>query len=246
VKYTDPDSDEVTYALLADVSGKFEITSAGSLKLITGETLDYEEQDSYTVTVVVTDPGGLSDTADIIINVSNVRENSEVNITRAETTDSVWVNPDSIYINVTTLDIEWTEDGVLRFETVTLHEGENIIIKTYLDPTKDTPGVDTLIVFVNTKGPKVAVSVTTPEQNPVTGVTIVETKDAGDTATYINSESTKLWVTVVDSSKVGHVKDSFSVSLELDTVSIASSIFKTMESIQSTVILEEESRLGDD
>jgi len=246
VEYTDPDSDAVSYTLLTDESGKFELTSTGSLKLLAGETLDYEAQTSYTVTVVITDPEGLSDTADIVVNVSNVKESSEVKITRAETIDSVWVNPDSIYINVTTVDIEWTEDGVRHYETVILHEGENTIIKTYLDPTKDTPGADTLIVFVNTEGPQVAVSVPTPELGPITGVTIAETKDAKDTATYIKSESTNLWVTVVDSSKVGHEKDSFSVSLELDTFAISNSKIKTMETIQNTAVLEEENRLGDD
>ena len=69
---------------------KFEIKENGDI-VLKGE-LDYESEKSYVVKVYVTD-GEFTDTTDITINVGNVVEKSDVQITRVEAGDSVYLNP---------------------------------------------------------------------------------------------------------------------------------------------------------
>ncbi|MEY4644875.1 MAG: hypothetical protein RLZZ596_1706 [Pseudomonadota bacterium] len=64
----------LSYAIQADASGKFEINSAGEISLKAGASLDYEAAQSHTVTVRVSDGGGLYDDVDVTINVTNVQE----------------------------------------------------------------------------------------------------------------------------------------------------------------------------
>lgn len=64
----------LSYAIKED-SSPFEIDAVtGVLSLKTGAVLDYETENSYALTVVVTDGGELSDEAEIVINVMDVAE----------------------------------------------------------------------------------------------------------------------------------------------------------------------------
>ncbi len=73
VAATDPDTgDKLTYAI--DPSGVFTIDPSTGEITLAGGPLDYETTPSYTLTVTVTDSNGLSDTATITINVTNVNE----------------------------------------------------------------------------------------------------------------------------------------------------------------------------
>ena len=68
---TDPDDDSLTYALGGTDSGHFALSGN---RLQTSGALDYEGQNSYSVTVNVSDGNGGSDTAAVTITVTNVNE----------------------------------------------------------------------------------------------------------------------------------------------------------------------------
>ncbi len=68
---TDPDSDSLTYALSGADSGHFALSGN---RLQTSGALDYEGQNSYSVTVNVSDGNGGSDTTAVTITVTNVDE----------------------------------------------------------------------------------------------------------------------------------------------------------------------------
>ncbi|SHK48895.1 Metallo-peptidase family M12 [Rubritalea squalenifaciens DSM 18772] len=68
----DPDvGDALTYKIVSGGNGAFAIDSdTGEVTTVAG--LDYETETGYTLTVKVTDAGGLSATADVAVNVTNV------------------------------------------------------------------------------------------------------------------------------------------------------------------------------
>ncbi len=68
---TDPDGDSLTYALSGADSGHFALSGN---RLQTSGALDYEGQNSYSVTVNVSDGNGGSDTTAVTITVTNVNE----------------------------------------------------------------------------------------------------------------------------------------------------------------------------
>ena len=74
VAATDADNDALTYALSGTDAASFDIISATG-QLQTKAALDYETKDSYSVTVTATDSGGLSDSIDVTITVTDVDEN---------------------------------------------------------------------------------------------------------------------------------------------------------------------------
>ncbi len=84
VNGTDPDAgggndaantfENLTYAIVNDPSGKFEIdVNSGQISLINGQTLNFESAPTqFVVRVRVTDGGTLSDEVDVTINVTNI------------------------------------------------------------------------------------------------------------------------------------------------------------------------------
>ena len=74
---TDPDT--LTYSLGGDDAGSFDIVAASG-QLRTQAALDYESKASHTVTVRATDTGGLSDTINVNINVTNTEEAGRVTL----------------------------------------------------------------------------------------------------------------------------------------------------------------------
>jgi Ca2+-binding RTX toxin-like protein len=71
VSATDPDAgDTLTFSLLDDAGGRFAIDSAtGEITVADGSLVDYETADQHSITVAVTDSGGLTDTATYAIAV---------------------------------------------------------------------------------------------------------------------------------------------------------------------------------
>ena len=205
----------------------FDVLEDGTIKLL--DSLDYEQDSIYILKVSVTD-GEFTDTNDVTIKVKDVDEWSKVVITRGETPDSVWLMPDTIYTNRYSIDLEWTEDGTPRYGTEELKKGKNVIIKTFKDPKKNYAGSDTVVIFVNSDSPEVIVSTKDKEVKASNIFTVVEEKAEGDTAYYVNEKKNKVFVSVKDpgSSK----RDTFTVNLELDSLSISSTTFtKTMSKI---------------
>ena len=69
---TDPESATITWSLEGDDAADFEISDGGVLTFRSPP--DYETKSSYSVTVTASDSGGLSDSIDVTITVTDVDE----------------------------------------------------------------------------------------------------------------------------------------------------------------------------
>ena len=237
VEASDPDVEEeystLTFSLVEE-SEEFDVKEDGTV--ILKKPLDYEKDSVYEIKVRVTD-GELSDTAIVTMKVGNIYEQPKVEITRAETVDSSWTNPDTLYINTNSICIEWvamerkSEKTLLDSSEcgIELDEGENFIIRKFEDPTMDEPGCDTLVVYVNTQTPIVTVRKATDELADPNIFTVVEQNLKGDTAFYVNDPSNDIIVTIEDPAE--KTKEKFTVKLDLDTVKVPSKTYKTVSEI---------------
>ena len=81
VTATDADDDTLTYALGGTDTASFDIDTATG-QLMTVAALDYETKATYSVTVTASDSGGLSDSIDVTITVTNEDEMGRVTFWR--------------------------------------------------------------------------------------------------------------------------------------------------------------------
>ena len=81
VAANDANGDALTYALSGTDAASFDIGSATG-QLMTKAALDYEAKATYSVTVAASDSGGLSDSIDVTITVTNVDEMGRVTFWR--------------------------------------------------------------------------------------------------------------------------------------------------------------------
>ena len=230
IEASDPDTSKaygtLTYELVEE-STTFEVKEDGTI--ILKDTLDYEKDSVYTIKVRVTD-GELSDTATVTIKIGNVVETPEVEITRAETVDSTWKSPDTLYINTVDLCIDWEarnkkSGAVLKdtTECMVLDEGKNVIVKKFEDPSMDNPGYDTLVVYVSRATPIVSIRKAEDDASVPNIFTVVEESAKSDTAFYVNERKNEIIVTVTDPESGS--KESFTTKIELDTVSVPTKTF---------------------
>ena len=209
-----------------DENEKFEIKTNGDI-VLKGE-LDYEKDKSYVIKVYVTD-GEFNDTTEITVNVGNVVEKSEVEITRVEAGDSVYLNPkkeDIIYTNKEVILVEWKQDGKTKSSLDTLKEGCQQIIKTFKDPSKDIAGADTIEVCYSTASPVVDVFAPKTKVTADNIFTVVETVDKKDSSIYVNEKDKDVKVTVKDT--VSGYTETFNVTVVLDTVAVPDKAVKTL------------------
>lgn len=237
VPASDPDGDKLKYEVLKDTSGLFKIDSTiGRIALKKDAKLDYEKDSVYQISVVVSDPGGLKDTALVTIKVRNLPE--KVEITYAESGDSSWKKPDTIYTNNPKTYIKWTTPVGEKDSTVIAKEGKNTVKVSYQD------GSATLVIILSTKIPKVTVTASNDTTGAPSGVTIVEEKEAGDTASYVRSKNALITVTVTDSSGEKPVTKKNSFKVALDTATVSKSQISAMEKTVGKVNVADESELS--
>lgn len=199
--------------------------------------IDYETDSLYEITVRVTDKDDskLTSTKNVIVKVIDVYEKSEVEITRVETKDSIYINTnDTIFVNQDIVDIEWKQDEKPKSSTDSLKLGCNEVIKTFHDKTKNDPGADTVIICYSNAAPIVTISANGENVTAENIYTVVEKATKNDTAIYVNKVKNDIKVTVTDTAS--HVTKSFTVSLELDTVSVPSKDFKDVKNIAETEV----------
>ena len=245
----DPDTDPKNRNLKFSLVGEpvtFDVTEDGKVKLL--DSLDYERDSLYYITVRVTD-GEFSDTAKITVRIGNVVEYSEVKITRAENPDSVWSDPDTLYVNKQDLDFCWSQgikgkNNAKEFcADTTLTPGKNVITRTYKDPTTDNPGTATLIVYYSNAVPEVTLSKKQDPEFKGSIYTIVEqVKDKDSTTFYVNKLKNEVTVSVKDSAANNNT--SFTINLELGTVNIPSKYYTTMSEVADGILPLNESAKG--
>ena len=213
ISATDPEGDKLLFRVVSDSSGLFQIDAAtGTVSLKKGKVLDYEKDSVYVLRVKVEDPDGLSDTATVTVKVLDRVET--VKITYAESGDSSWKDPDTVYTNNETIYIKWTTPAGEKDSTISLVEGKNVIRVRYQD------GLDSLVVFLSTKIPTVEISASNDSVGRPSGVTIVEPKDAGDSASYVRSNLVRITVSATDSSGEKPKTVSNDFKLRLDTAAV--------------------------
>ena len=79
VAATDPNDDTLTYSLGGTDAGSFDIDQGtGQISVKTGTKLDFEAKATYMVTVTATDPGGLSDSVNVTIKLTDEDEGPEI------------------------------------------------------------------------------------------------------------------------------------------------------------------------
>ena len=232
ISASDPEGDKLLFRIVSDSSGLFQIDAAtGTVSLKKGKVLDYEKDSLYTICVKVEDPDGLSDTATVKIKVLNQVE--AVKITHAESGDSSWKDPDTVYTNNSTIYVKWTTPAGEKDSTISLVEGKNVIRVRYQD------GSDSLVVFLGTKIPSVVISASNDSTGRPSGVTIVEPKDAGDSASYVRSNFVRITVSATDSSGEKPKTVSYGFKLRLDTAGVTSGNIKRAESTIGKVTLSD-------
>lgn len=222
-----------------DGSEVFSVQSNGDVILL--KPIDYESDSVYVITVRVTDKDDktLTSTKKVVVKVKDVYEKSKVEITRVEHKDSVYLKPDSVFVNGPVIDVEWTADGKIKSSTDSLKKGCNTIIKTFKDPTKNDSGADTVVVCYSDAAPIVTVSANGDDVSADNIYTVVEKATKNDTAIYVNEKKNDIKVTVKDTA--ANVTKSFTVKLELDTVSVSSKEFKNIQGIADTKVTREKS-----
>ena len=94
VTATDPENDQLTYALSGSVDSFTVDDSTGQIRVADGATLDHEEpsSNSYFVTVTATDPSNASDSISVDITVTDVNEAPNPTDDAATTDEDVAVN----------------------------------------------------------------------------------------------------------------------------------------------------------
>ncbi len=108
VPASDPEDDALSYAIIGgDPDALFEFDVDGNLKIAAGKSLDYETTQQHVLQVEVTDTGGLSDTAEVIVNVGDVNEVPEI------VTAAFSVDENQTYVG--TIEASDPENDILTF-----------------------------------------------------------------------------------------------------------------------------------
>ncbi|NLB62712.1 MAG: cadherin repeat domain-containing protein [Fibrobacter sp.] len=161
----------------------------GVIEVKPGADLDYENEKSrhQLLKIQVTNAHGMSDTLWVVVELEDEIEYSFAKIDFAQIPEGQkFNNPDTIWLNVDSLDIEWVFDQGDSAETVGFDkDGVINIVRTYCAPTKNFCGSDTLVVRRNTKEPQLVwekddIIVDLPRH------TVQVPRDSNDTRIYTN------------------------------------------------------------
>ena len=243
----DPDKKTVnrqnTYQAIGGDTDLFTIDAkTGVIK--TNAVFDYEAKTSYTLKVRVYDQDGNEDTATVTINIADVKETSNIQVTYAETGSGAtnWTNPvGTLYTNENSMLLQWTADGKRMPDTLltNLHEGYNVVTLTYTDPTKNAGVTETVGIFVSTRTPEVTVSTSAEHTNSSNIYTLVEKPAEGDTSVYVNKKNNDIVITIKEpvidknysDSSCNYETHTFTVNTELDPVNIPSTTYDVVNKV---------------
>ena len=171
VAAADANGDALTYALSGTDAASFDIDTASG-QLMTLAALDYETKETYSVTVTASDSGGLNDSIDVTITVTNVDEapvitgDAAPNYAENETgpvATYTATDPESATITWTlesddAADFSISAGGVLTFKSSPDHEAAaddntdnayEVTVKASDGTNEDTLGVTVTVTDVN-------------------------------------------------------------------------------------------------
>ena len=247
LEHYDPDTKnenkQNTYQIIGGDKDLFTIDArTGEIK--TSAVFDYEAKTSYSVVVRIYDQDGNADTATVKINIADVKESSNIEITYAETESGAqdWDHPTgTIYTNENTVLLQWKADNKPMPDTLleNLHEGLNVITLTYTDPTKNKGVTETIGIYVSTRTPEVTVTTSAGKQQGANIYTLVETVDESDTSVYVNKKNNDIVITVKEPVLDASYTDStcnfesrtFTINTELEPVNVSTSTYDAVNKV---------------
>ncbi|MDY6388418.1 MAG: cadherin domain-containing protein [Fibrobacter sp.] len=236
VKATDPDKDpkynKLIYKVIGGDTATFKIDSITGIVTLK-DTLDYETKNKYEIVVRVFD-GEFADTATVPIYVNNKDEKTEVKITLYDDSTKVWHDPDTVYTNSPGRELCWVQgrsDRDLKDTCMNVHiKKDTVIVIRYKDPTTDSYGVDSLVIFFSNAAPVVTIEGDQDANLANNFYTIIENTDKADTNLYVNERKKDVRVTVKD--PASKTDTSFVVNLKLETVNVPQ---KTLDKVNTIV-----------
>ena len=236
VKATDPDKDpkynKLIYKVIGGDTATFKIDSITGIVTLK-DSLDYETKNKYEIVVRVFD-GEFADTATVPIYVNNKDEKTEVKITLYDDSTKVWHDPDTVYTNSPGRELCWVQgrsDRDLKDTCINVHiKKDTVIVIRYKDPTTDSYGVDSLVIFFSNAAPVVTIEGDQDANLANNFYTIIENTDKADTNLYVNERKKDVRVTVKD--PASKTDTSFVVNLKLETVNVPQ---KTLDKVNTIV-----------
>ena len=244
LKAVDADFDDLDtllkFTLVEDPSGCFDVSNKGVITVKECKDLDYEKNKQVSIVVKVEDTHGGSSTKTIKVNVLDIPSPS-LEITEASNKDSTWIKPKNpIYTNESDMNVCWEVNRADQdcADTI-LKPGKNVIRKEVCGIEGfEGCAVDSLIVYYSNAAPIVIVSANPDDQKAANIYTIVEKTDSADANIYVNKTQNDILVTVKDSAS--HKDTSFTVKLNLETLSVPSKTYETLASVaKESVALDE-------
>jgi len=195
----DRDGDALRYSLAQGED--FTVSESGIITVAANAVLDYESNPRYKLVLSIEDEAGLTVLVEVEVNLVNMVEKTDLVIVSAQSADSVWRYPDTIWVNQSNVRIDWSTDGVLAYDSATVQSNAiTSIIKSGIALGKDQAGADTLVVVMNNKVPVIEFELPPTRTEPTPGVTVSEPIDPSDPVIYINDKEREIpvVVTVID------------------------------------------------
>lgn len=198
----DEDGDSLKYTISDSLN--YHITNDGIITL--KNPFDYEKKNKDTVTVYVDDGRGSKDSAKVVINVTDVPENVRItDIDDKPRQDTIKTNkPDH------KIDYQECEGKKCKYNELPVETKRDTTVKVC--NAKKT-SCDSVVILYNDKPPVVTISKPDNTSDYIDYITIEEQKDD---KIYINKKTNELTVTVKDT--VNNTKESFPITVKLDTV----------------------------
>ena len=198
----DEDGDTLKYTISDSLN--YHITDDGIITL--KKPFDYEKKNKDTVTVYVDDGRGSRDSAKIVINITDVPENVRItDIDDKPRQDTIRTNkPDH------KIDYQECEGKKCKYNELPVETKRDTTVKVC--NAKKT-SCDSVVILYNDKPPVVIISKPDNTSDYIDYITIEEQKDD---KIYINKKTNELTITVKDT--VNNTKESFPITVKLDTV----------------------------
>lgn len=197
---TDEDKDSITYIVIDNPNYEFKDDT-----LVIKNPIDHEKKTKDTVKVIVTD-GELSDTATIVINITDEKE--DVKITDVDNEPK----KDTIKTNDPNHNIEWKlcEGVKCEYDTLDVEVHKDTTIKVC---NENKTVCDSVVILFNDAPPVVTLTNAKSTNALIDYITIEEQKDD---KIYVNKKNNEITVTVKDT--VHKTEKHFNIDVTLDTV----------------------------